>query len=319
MKKNYLSWIIILCIIPQFFLSCSQESESLPLLDEKPRTIFKSSADFFKTYNNLLNMSSEEQGLWIKSNNFQPVDNQWVNDETFNSTPKAFKAIFNTDLEFQIQDSIIWYNQGKLYVISTNGISANIKKQNQNFPLYAESTIEPINEMSIQTRLEHGYNYRGNHILQYFYYDGTPNVQFRYIAELYAHTVRNNSTSNKVMTYGLSVLYLSLRIDKKGSKWTAGYEPRDVYFNLECRNHLTSGDHKFWVVDAEVVQNSKNNVSGGYEYPLNKRTEWPSHYDRWFIDIRGSIYQQMSGYPSSRLYVPTKPGPPANVIWGSIN
>lgn len=53
------------------------------------------------------------------------------------------KAIFNDKLEFQINDSIIWYNDGKLYLLSTDNKQDLNERKNKvgSLPIFGTSEL----------------------------------------------------------------------------------------------------------------------------------------------------------------------------------
>lgn len=305
------------------FVSCSQneivviQDEQIPLEDSRAK--FNSSNDFFNTYHKLANMSLEEQNQWIESQNFTSIlELEEKGTKIDIEGPRAFKAIFNQYLEFQINDSIIWYNNGDLLVISIDG-DHQINKSKKSYPLFAKSDYKAVDNSTPQTRLDHGCNYRGNHILQYLTYG---NYEYRYIAELSGHSIKYRQGMDLIVDAGL---FLSLRLDYRGlpkGKWANNsHTDREFFYDLTGIAYFTNGDHTGKFLGGQFHGFIKDNLpktgSGTIEQPLirvtSPITSEITFNDRWYIqEIKGSIYQQLSGTPSTRLYVPTKNG---GIIW----
>lgn len=296
------------------FVGCTQ-SELTDVDDTQPpvehsRAVFSSSKEFLETYDKLAEMTLEEQDQWVKSQNFISVVKLEENGDSVGiDGPRAFKALFNEDLEFQIGDSVIWYNKGDLLVVSIDG-NSQIDNSRNTYPVFAQSEYKTINEDLPQTRFDHGCDFRGNHILQYFEHDGWG---YRYITELSGHTVRFRD-------YKKADLFLSLRLDYRGlpnGKWVANnFVKRDYSIDIEGYVYLTNGPHTVDLIGGRVSLNYKPIMPKLYIYGTCetrlKNVEAPLSYDRWYIEIlKGSVSQQLEGAPSTRLYVPTNNG----VIW----
>lgn len=305
------------------FAACTQseftdvDDTQLPI--EHSRAVFSSSNEFFKTYNKLAQMTPEEQDKWIESQNFVSIVNlEEKGDSVLIEGPRAFKTFFNEDLKFQIGDSVIWYNNGDLLVVSIDG-NSQFDKSEGTYPVFAKSEYKAVGEDIPQTRFDHGCDFRGNHILQNFEYGGWG---YRYIAELSAHTIRGFDSK-------IASLYLSLRMDYRGlpnGKWVASNAGRRYTHDLVGKVYFTNGSHSTliggsfqatslksdrWFEDGSYVLEPLY-VSGTVECCLKTVQSAPLSYDRWFIqEIRGAVYQQLEGVPSTKLYVPTNNG----VIW----
>lgn len=296
------------------FVACTQSEftdvNNTQLLVEHSRAVFNSSKEFLETYDKLTEMNSEEQDQWVKSQNFASVVELEENGDSVGiKGPRAFKVLFNEELKFQISDSVIWYNNGDLLVVSIDGHS-QFDKSRESYPVFAQSEYKTIGEDLPQTRLDHGCDFRGNHILQYFEHDGWG---YRYIAELSGHTMRFRD-------YKKADLFLSLRLDYRGlpkGKWVANnFTKRDYSIDIQGYVYLTNGPHTVDLIGGRVALNYKPIMPKFYVYGTCetrlKNVEAPLSYDRWYIEIiKGSISQQLEGAPSTRLYVPTNNG----VIW----
>lgn len=298
------------------FAACTQneltEMKDKQKYVEHSRVIFKSTDEFLKTYHNLAEMPLERQKQWIKSQNFTSIiELEEKSDIVKIEGPRAFKLIFNQDLEFQINDSVIWYNKGDLLVISTNGHSP-FNKSEKKYPSFGQSEYKIISDDVPQTRLDHGGNYRGNHILQNITYG---NYEYRYIAELSGHYIKYRQGMDLILDAGL---FLSLRLDYRGlpkGKWANNsHTERDIYYDLNGIAYFTNGNHSGRFLGGEfhslITDNRPKTGSGTIENPMIRVitpiTTDISSNDRWYIqEIKGNIYQQLSGISSTRLYVPT--------------
>lgn len=315
MKTTNIKFYFLLGTILSF-TACIQ-SELTEVTDEQihaehSRAIFDSTDEFLRTYHNLAEMTVEEQNRWIKNMNFySAVELEEKGNLTDIEGPRAFKAIFNQDLEFQINDSIIWYNKGNLLVISTNGHTL-IDKSEKAYPLFAQSEYKTISDNVPQTRLDHGGNYTGNHILQNITYG---NYEYRYIAELSGHYIKYRQGMDLILDAGL---FLSLRLDYRGlpkGKWANNsHTERDLYYDLTGIAYFTNGNHSGKFLGGQfhsfITDGRPKTGSGTIENPMIRVitpiTTDISSNDRWYIqEIRGDIYQQLAGISSTRLYVPT--------------
>lgn len=290
----------------------AEEIHDKQLPVEHSRVIFNSTDDFFNTYHQLADMSFEKQNQWIKEQNFTSIVELEENGNvTEIKAPRAFKAIFNQNLEFQINDSVIWFNNGNLFVVSTDG-HTQFNRLGKSYPLFAQSEYKAVDNNTPQTRLDHGGNYRGNHILQYITYG---NYEYRYIAELSGHCIKYRQGMDLIVDAGL---FLSLRLDYRGlpkGKWANNsHTERDFYYDLTGVAYFTNGNHTGKFLGGQFHSFIKDNLpktgAGTIEMPMirviSAITSDIASNDRWYIqEIRGNIYQQLAGVSSTRLHVPT--------------
>lgn len=281
---------------------------------DSSKAIFSDTDDFIKSYHELCQMTVEEQDQWIKNKGFTSV--LALEQTTLPGAiegPRAFKAIFNKDLIFQIGDSIIWYDKGNLFIASTNG-NTKFDKTKDSYPLFAQSDYKNIDSESINTRFDHGANFRGNHILQYIQYG---NYEYRYISELSGHSIKYRNGITVTVDAGL---FLSLRLDYRGlpkGKWANNsHTERDFYFDLNGVAYFTNGAHTVEFLGGEFrsfIKDFKQQTgSGTIEMPLirviSSAPTVVNYSDRWYIQgIKGSIYQQLSGITSTRQSLPLYP------------
>ena len=112
---------------------------------------FNSTKHFFECYDSLFIKDYDEQLAWTtsKTSNSLLKNADLCTDTIMLSMPKAFQALFNKDLEVAINDSILKYDNGKLYLVEINNkkISTPI--------LCGETDASPV-ECKVQTR-EGGY------------------------------------------------------------------------------------------------------------------------------------------------------------------
>ena len=83
---------------------------------------FNSTKHFFECYDSLFIKDYDEQLAWTtsKTSNSLLKNADLCTDTIMLSMPKAFQALFNKDLEVAINDSILKYDNGKLYLVEIN-------------------------------------------------------------------------------------------------------------------------------------------------------------------------------------------------------
>ena len=109
---------------------------------------FNSTKHFFECYDSLFIKDYDEQLAWTTSKTSNSLlKNADLSTYTIMlSMPKAFQALFNKDLEVAINDSILKYDNGKLYLVEINNkkISTPI--------LCGETDASPV-DCKVQTRV----------------------------------------------------------------------------------------------------------------------------------------------------------------------
>lgn len=128
-RKNELLGIFVICL--SVITSC--QSDDLILSndstinvgeDKKAMLTFDSAKDFCDTYLAVSQLDYEGQKHWVDS---VGIDNslfysiEECEDLSMHRAPRAFQMLFNRDMEMQINDTLIGYDSGIMYVKSIKG------------------------------------------------------------------------------------------------------------------------------------------------------------------------------------------------------
>lgn len=117
---NYIKFTLITAFLISAFISCSNESEEyIKNQSSVKRVQFEDGKTFFRSWEELSTMDKQELKSWIDKNNTSLSDNGYKNPN-LDDERDYFRALFNINNELQIGDSIIWYNKGKLLLVSAN-------------------------------------------------------------------------------------------------------------------------------------------------------------------------------------------------------
>lgn len=277
MKKLFY-FIFSLCFV-LMFSSCEKEQDIIaPQQIEKTRVHFNSTQDFYDTFQALSKMDCDEQIAWINSRGikeplYDSIEN--CNDSVMLDMPRAFQALFNKQLEVEVNDSIISFNEGKMYVNS-------IGNHNLTTPtLYAEVITEknatPLTRTLYRTPL--GKIGKAS-ICEIHLASGW---RHQYVHELKSVVVR--FTNNRGGFNIRSSLYLALKFEyKKHKGWReATGELRNIYVNLDIckRNFIKVNRNQEILLDAFEITSELA----------------PSTHD---IYIKGTIRHEIIGRLDSR-------------------
>ena len=125
-SKQFLLFGLIMSLI--FLNSCQKNNLNDSIVSiqnlkkdidvKNDRLVFNNSKILVESLNQLAEMSTSEIENWKEMYNLSSTHPEIV--LTNSVLPPAFKHIFNDKLEFQVADSIVWYNNEREYVI-TNG------------------------------------------------------------------------------------------------------------------------------------------------------------------------------------------------------
>lgn len=153
MKKFTLYLLLVIA-----FYSCSNEQDIIEPqkgditrnLAPQKRLVFKSLEEMDSITSSLDLLNFVEQKEWSKKRIINPateaVNSIRAKDVSYFERINSFKAILNADLEFQIQDSVMWYNNNSVYFL---GLESNkelnkLKSNYSNLPLYYKYDVEPL-------------------------------------------------------------------------------------------------------------------------------------------------------------------------------
>lgn len=140
-----------------FLLSCNddkyvEEQSGVESKLRNQRMQFSNSKELEETLVSLDAMSLLDLKGW---SNDHMTDSYFSSREIIDSTvtyiPNKLKAILNSDLEYQINDTIVWYNNFKLYILSDNSNVTKeererLKREKENLVLISDFSPTPINE-----------------------------------------------------------------------------------------------------------------------------------------------------------------------------
>lgn len=264
--------------------ACEQNEQFSEPQKVESRIYFKNTNDFLSTFNDLSQRSYKEQIEWSKRHCPTPllsnIDD--CKDIEMINMPTSFQALFDKKLEIQINDSILKYANGKLHLItngeellcgSASAISASSLEQ---------ATTRTITDVAFGKL---GMNHQnGCTPLNYKDY-----YNFKYVHEL-------KSTHIKVNNQNAEALFMTLKLEYKGSSWHEAGEGRTINLNL-------SGDATVSFFNkGNINVNRSISVERNYDYLLLPAFiitgDIPTRI--WNINITGSITHTMNGFPETK-------------------
>lgn len=293
MKKNYLtlgiiSLLAVSCTHDEFEIGSNEaiENEDVKLVYDNsiPILHFSSASVFFKTYNDLLNQTKQEQDNWATSKNPKALlaNVEECADSLMLTMPNAYKALFNQQLRVNINDSVMEYKDGNLFLVSLKG------KEINDPIICGEGTSSILEIPQIQTRQTGEIGF-GNLGMSHQHEFTKPNSKysFKYVHELISFQTRVNNVVCEIIS-----LYIKLEYRGKGS-WKPAGETRDIDVNLK------GGALLKWSPSSAMIPvtqfNYKNgakfrSVQGVIEVPIS-RVDYTSQLDMhvWAVDLVGSI------------------------------
>lgn len=293
-----------------FFYSCSNDEFSdLAVSDPgatepaNVRAIFQSSNDMIDEYILLSRYSQDDLKGWIRSKGIESaLDVENISDNSLLNRPQYLRAILNKDLEFQIQDTVVWYHQGNLYVLSVNKeddyqMLKERKKNPDELVILGRSEIDPVqveaetsqNDIELRTFVRDGYT---TGLRTYQFQCGLkPGATFRYHHELYAHRFSAGGNYISELNYVANVQYLN------GSVWVSANYPRNIDFRFYNTVSYPSKGRTFSFNDYRV---SPRNIVG--VYTVNLATVNPassSASDGWEVTLSAGVHVTMVNYPAT--------------------
>lgn len=280
MKKS-LYFALSFCFV-LILASCEKEQDFTSQQPaEKTRVFFNSTKDFYNTYQALSEMDCDEQIEWINSRGIkEPLYDSIENctDEVMLDMPRAFQALFNKQLEVEINDSVIYFTQGKMYIKSINKTTLSTPI------LYGEVVI---NKDLIATTRNEYYNPYGKIGTSYLCeINLASGWRHQYVHELKSVVVNIANPNNGINQK--SNLYLVIKFEyKKNKGWReATAEQRNIYINLNIckRNFLQVNRTQEILIESKTMPIS---TSPGVKY---------GHY----INISGTIRHEVIGRTDSR-------------------
>lgn len=278
--KNLFYLIAYLCL--SFMLSSCEKEENIisQQQQEKTRVSFNSTKDFYDTYQALSKMDCDEQIAWINSCGIkEPLYDSIENctDEIMLDMPRAFQALFNKQLEVEVNDSVILFSEGKMYVKSIQN------KLLITPTLYGEVFIDKGSTATTRTTYQNPYGKIGQSFLCEIQL--ASGWKHQYVHELKSVIVNFTKPGGKIDVR--SNLYLGLKFEyKKNKGWKeATGELRNIYINLNiCKRNLLQ------------VNRTQEILIQTHEFDSYNIPSGPGHV----IDISGTIRHEVIGRTDSR-------------------
>jgi len=109
-------------------ISCSKDNgPSFFSIGTLSRVVFWDADEFVSTYMALSEKGPDYQDEWLQTKTITPLLDSLenCNDPDMLNMPRSFQALFNSELEIQIRDTVIQYERGNLYVTNINGREQN--------------------------------------------------------------------------------------------------------------------------------------------------------------------------------------------------
>lgn len=299
MKKNYIAFCSI-CIL--FLTACTeyeienneryllQSREALLIGEKSPMLHFNSTADFFQTFHQLLTEDENTQLNWVANKNFDALlsNVQSCNDSIMLEMPKAFQALFNKDLRVNINDSIIQYNQGHLYVIEINNkvLKSPILCGNGNIDLIQ---IPVTKTVSGHVGFDEGNGL--NH--QYEFKRPQSKYKYKYVNQLRGYRINVNHQTSAILVFMIKFEY------KYSAGWKNAGLPRNFSIQLtggaSVQGNGILAYYELFPFNSGYVA-TYNNITAPHEVPL-ARVDFDNNLNRWIWDIAigGRITQVVAG------------------------
>lgn len=303
MKKT-----LTLLLTGALLFSCSNELADDADIDpkdisvKKTRVQFDSQESFLNTWSNLGLMSSEELKSWINKHNISLANNEYKN-HNINDLRDYFIALFDTNNELQIGDSIIWYNDGKMLLVSSKGdeAEANLNKLNPTECIvfgetHRDDSLIGQNE-KITTRGTLGASGIDKTTSNQVEFKTTANTyRFKWIYELvaYRNVVGTNTIYDLVF---MNKLEYHKGTWKEAGEWRIG--------TTSIRGGVTAeanGLGGFGNRDFSLSFGSNDRLRYNHSLLLAS-VSFPNGWDtfqRWSYNISGKMTQEIEGHPDSR-------------------
>lgn len=311
MTNFKVSFLILFTFILGFF-SCSNELENHNQdsnSSDIERVHFSSQSYFIDTWIILSEMTKPELIKWIDLNNISLSRNAYKNPN-IEDERGYFTALFNIKNECQIGDSIIWYNNGKLILLSSNADdneAASNKLNPSKCLLFGEieKEIIPLKQDDIlKTRGSLGDTGidKSTSNQTEFFSTANPKCEFKYVYELVAY--RNNMGVNTIyeLVFDNKLEYITKGASKK--KWYEASEKRKCTSRLngsitaEIQGVNVSINRPF-----NVSRNMTDELSYNSSLVLARTIESNGYhrFTRWTYNISCNMTQEIIGDPNSKI------------------
>lgn len=266
------------------FCACEQNEYFEETKVTPSRISFENTKDFFDTFNELSLKSYDDQIKWSQMHSSNPflLDCNTCEDSEILNMPTSFQALFNKDLEIQINDSIMRYENGKMILISNNenkvcgtakATSASSQEQSPSSRTITDVTFGKLGANHQQGCTPNNYG----------------KYNFKYVHELKSvNIIVNNQHAN--------ALFMTLKLEYKGRSWHEAGESRTVSLNL-------SGNANVGIYGGGSINANRTiSVERNYDFLLLPafiiRDGLPIRV--WTINLTGTITHTMNGFPETR-------------------
>lgn len=295
MKNKFL--IGVLMVLSVVLGACEQnvmplESNTLLEQEIKTRITFESSNDFIRMFCELAEMTPDEQLRWAEKRctNSLLSNMENCNDSAMINMPSSFRALFDRYLEVQIGDSVLKYRKGELILM----FKGKEEKCGEAFvnKLEEQPTTRLVNNTQV------GFGKLGvNHQNDCYPIGYKDYYKFKYIHELKSvHVTVNNQRAE--------ALFLTLKLEYKGSSWHEAGESRNAIVNLSGG---AGTGYPITVYSFRVNPNAVpficNNIQKNYDILLGPAyiiQPSSSVCNHWIVTLEGSVTQTMVGYPETK-------------------
>ncbi len=288
--KNF----FVILMISIVLASCQKEGIQNSI-EQNDRLSFKSMQDFNKSYLDLSKLTSKDDLLsWATTKNHSTLLN--TDDSATNAYPYALLAIFNHNSEIEINNSIVWFNQGSLYAFSKNDepILKSLKEKLEKCKLIGTIKVSKINSNLLKT-ISMGLNSfdarnQKQFVQQYYQPCGGVRQQVngdrKYIHELYT------TSFTDMLGYTTAELHLRIKLEYKGSKyWKPAGEQRTINISVSGTAIYNQGVTHITMPYSLI----KNYTCSGDRNELLCYQSVNGSGAGWEVSMNGTIYQLVNG------------------------
>lgn len=312
---------IILCFAG-LLASCSdglidEQTNQLPVKVENGRMVFLNSKVLYETIDKLNFMDDDAKKNWSNQFGFNSFFDLSSNDESMlddessiSNVPISFQRILNKNAEYQINDTIVWYNKGIKHFIPNQDESLleKIKKNPELSTIKGEyffSTFEERDTENARTTISlNGLDAR--HQREFSYYGN----RRKYVHELYTYTETVGVSSGYTFH---TELHLKIKLEWYGSssrKWRPAGESRQMNYSINYSIRVVNINTGYTFISIPnsgyFTGNLANNVTRSSDVDLLigsaiGTTIYPDYFGHptWDVEISGSIYHKIVDDPSS--------------------
>lgn len=283
-------------------LSCSKEDNKDNGL-KNDRLLFENTKEFNDTYLMLSEITSKEElQYWAQTKSHSTL--LYSNDTVIDLYSDVLKTILNKDAEYELGDSIIWFNNGKLYAFAKDEQAnmSSLKKTPNKCKLIGSVGLRKIENSklkSVNIGLNGGDARNQKQFTQQYYQPCGSTLKAVSGNRKYVHEIYDESYAYYPGPVIYSYLHLRVKLEWKGSGgWKAAGEQREIRINVSgSANMYPSGVGGAYRIPDKFYDCSGNvdivfmSVVGAYPWT-------PS----WTVSMSGTIYQKVKGDLVSNAY-----------------